>query len=71
MIGDTIIKGEYVPVTRMVIDKFLENNKNVFVEKIVLRIPKFTEASWTASQRRKGDKVGINLYDFIVIFRGK
>ena len=41
------------------------------IEKIVLRVPKYTEASWSASQRRKSDKVGIQLNDFILIFRRK
>ena len=69
MIGDTIIKGEYIQSTKKVIDSFLESNPQIVVEKIVLRVPKYTEASWTASQRRKSDKVGITLNDFIIIFR--
>ena len=71
MIGDTVIKGEYIPVTRMLIDKYLELNKNIAIEKVVLRVPKYTEASWTASQRRKSGNVGITLNDFIIIFRRK
>lgn len=71
MMGDTIIKGEYVPATKMLIDRFLEDNPQICIEKIVLRVPKYTEASWTTSQRRKTDKVGISLNDFIVIFRRK
>ncbi len=69
MIGDTIIKGEYVKATKMLIDSFLSDNKNISVEKVVLRVPKYTEASWTTSQRRTSDKVGISLNDFIIIFR--
>lgn len=69
MIGDTIIKGEYIPATKLLIDRFLADNPEISVEKIVLRVPKYTEASWTTSQRRKSDKVGITLNDFIVIFR--
>ncbi len=69
MIGDTIIKGEYIPTTRSLLDRFLAGYPQIAVEKIVLRVPKYTEASWSASQRRKGDKVGIRLNDFIVIFR--
>lgn len=69
MIGDTIIKGEYIPATKLLVDKFLTDNTEVSVEKMVLRVPKYTEASWTTSQRRKSDKVGISLNDFIVIFR--
>lgn len=69
MIGDTIIKGEYVPATKMTIDAFLSTNPNIVIEKVVLRVPKYTEASWTTSQRRNTEKVGITLNDFIVIFR--
>ena len=69
MIGDTVIKGEYIPATRLTIDEFLKENQNIIVEKVVLRVPKYTEASWTTSQRRKTDKVGITLNDFIIIFR--
>lgn len=69
MIGDTIIKGEYIPVTRMLIDRYLDTNPEISVEKVILRVPKFTEASWTTSQRRTSEKVGISLNDFIIIFR--
>ena len=67
MIGDTIIKDEYVPVTNLLINNI---DKSILsIEKIILRVPKYTEASWAASQRRKGNNIGINLYDFIVIFK--
>ena len=69
MIGDTVIKGKYIQVTKAVVDKFLIDNPDISVEKTVLRVPKYTEASWTTSQRRKSDKVGITLNDFIIIFR--
>jgi len=69
MIGDTVIKGEYLSTTKQLLDKFLADNPNISVEKMVLRVPKYTEASWTASQRRTSDKVGISLNDFIIIFR--
>ena len=69
MIGDTIIKGEYVPVTRKLIDRYLTAHPEISVEKVVLRVPKFTEASWTTSQRRTSEKVGVSLNDFIIVFR--
>jgi M2.bsrDI len=69
MIGDTVIKGEYLSTTKQLLDRFLADNPQVSVEKVVLRVPKYTEASWTASQRRTSDKVGISLNDFIIIFR--
>lgn len=68
MIGDTVIKGNYIPVTQMLMNK----TSDIYdVELCTLRIPKFTEASWVASQRRKSSKVGINLCDLIVILKKK
>lgn len=67
MIGDAIIKGTYLPVTQMLIDKIDTNYYNI--EKIAIRIPKYTEATWVASQRRNSNNIGITLNDFIVIFR--
>ena len=66
MIGDTVIKGQYIPVTKKLIQRLSSSYK---VEKAALRIPKFTEASWAASQRRKGGEVGINLCDLIIILK--
>lgn len=66
MIGDTFMKGEYIPVTKMLLDQV----KDIYqIERIALRIPKFTEASWAASQRRKGNKVGITMCDFVICLR--
>ena len=66
MIGDTVIKGQYIPVTKMLLDEL----KNTYcIDYSALRIPKFTEASWAASQRRKGHQVGINLCDLIIILK--
>lgn len=67
MIGDTTIRNEYIPVTNMILEK-LELN-DIKIEKIVLREPQYTEASWAASQRRKSGELGIDLCDFIIIFR--
>ena len=67
MIGDTTIRNEYIPVTQMILEKL--ELKDVKIEKVILREPQYTEASWAASQRRKSGKLGIELCDFIVIFR--
>ncbi len=68
MIGDTILRNKYLPVTKLLIDRV----SNLFdVELVSLRVPQFTEASWAASQRRLGDKVGVSLSDFVVILRKK
>ncbi|MCK4787123.1 MAG: site-specific DNA-methyltransferase [Desulfobacteraceae bacterium] len=66
MIGDTIIKSQYVPTTKMV----LERTSHIFeVESSALRIPQFTEASWASSQRRNGNQIGVNICDFVIILR--
>lgn len=66
MIGDTQIHGNYIPVTKQI----LENIKEIYeIELVVLRAPKYTEAAWVASQRRNANKVGVSLYDFIIILR--
>lgn len=66
MIGDTVIKEQYIPVTKMLLN---ELKNDYCVERSALRIPKFTEASWAASQRRKGHQVGINLCDLVVVLK--
>jgi len=67
MIGDSIIHENYIPITKMLLNTI---GSNVFnIELIVLRIPKYTEASWAASQRRNSEKVGVTLYDYIVVMR--
>ena len=67
MIGDTIMKGEYIQVTRSLIDK-LDSDKYE-ISKVVMRVPKYTEATWVASQRRDSNNIGITLSDYIVLIR--
>lgn len=69
MIGDTVIKGEYVPATSLLIKEIAQRTPSLKLEKIILRVPKYTEASWAASQRRQKNDVGIKLCDFILIYR--
>lgn len=66
MIGDTQIHGNYIPVTKQIIERI---NDIYNVELAVLRAPKYTEAAWVASQRRGASKVGVSLYDFIIMLR--
>lgn len=68
MIGDTVIRGKYIPVTGLLLARVAEYYR---VEAVALRVPKFTEASWAASQRRNGDKIGINMCDFVITLRKK
>ena len=67
MIGDTIMKGEYIQVTRSLMDK-LDSDKYE-LSKVVMRVPKYTEATWVASQRRDSNNIGITLSDYIVLIR--
>jgi len=67
MIGDTIYRDQYIPVVRSLLDRI--SDSDLLLETIALRIPKFTEATWVASQRRDGDSVGLKLCDFVVTLR--
>lgn len=67
MIGDTVIKGKYIPVTNTLISRI--DSKKYKVEKIAIRVPRYTEASWVTSQRRKANGIGITINDFIIIIR--
>ena len=68
MIGDTMIHGNYIPVTKMLLERI---SCLYSIKLIALRAPKYTEAAWVASQRRTSSKVGISLYDFVVALRRK
>jgi hypothetical protein len=68
MIGDSLIKNQHLPITAQLIEAV--SNKFT-VEKIAVRIPKFTEATWASSQRRKKNELGISMFDFLVTLRKK
>lgn len=67
MIGDTMIRGEYIPVVRMLLSSI--SLTDVKIKGIALRVPRHTEASWVTSQRRKSGNLGITLCDYILLFR--
>ena len=67
MIGDTVMKGQYIPVTKMLLENL--DVSSYKIEKVAVRVPKYTEATWVASQRRNANYVGINLSDYIIIIR--
>jgi site-specific DNA-methyltransferase (cytosine-N4-specific) len=69
MMGDTFIRDEYVDVTGRVLAALADAGSRLTLDRVVLRVPRFTEASWVASQRRRGDRVGVTLNDFILILR--
>jgi len=68
MMGDTIIRDGYIDVTRRLLDEVERRVERLALDRVVVRVPRYTEASWVASQRRTGDRVGITLHDFILIF---
>jgi hypothetical protein len=69
MMGDTMIREQYLSVTRQLCDALVARGTDLRLTRVVLRIPQYTEASWVASQRRTGDKVGVTLNDFVLIFQ--
>lgn len=69
MIGDSIIKGNYLPVTNTLINRI--DRSKYTTQKIAVRVPKYTEASWVASQRRSANDIGVTLNDFIILIRRK
>ena len=52
----------------MLIDR-VTHDLPLSLAEVVLRIPRHTEASWVASQRRKAGSLGIRLCDYIITFR--
>jgi DNA modification methylase len=68
MIGDALMKEQHLTVTREIIDLVSEHFE---VERTVLRVPKYTEASWATSQRRSSGSLGITMFDFILTLRKK
>jgi hypothetical protein len=68
MMGDTVIRDAYIDVTRQLLRAIEHAGAPLTLERVILRVPQYTEASWVASQRRTGEKVGVTLNDFILIF---
>ena len=69
MIGDTIMKCEYIQVTKALMEKL--DFEKYEISKVAIRVPKYTEATWVASQRRDSNNIGITLSDYIVLIRKK
>lgn len=69
MIGDTIMKGEYIQVIKSLMEKLDLNQYEI--SKVAMRVPKYTEATWVASQRRNANNIGITLSDYIILIRKK
>ncbi len=66
MVGDTTIHGARIRTTRLLVEAIRDVLSPV---RVSIRTPKFTEASWAASLRRTGGKVGVAMTDFVVHFR--
>jgi hypothetical protein len=66
MIGDTHLQGDYVPV---VAELLARHTAPLALTAVAVRVPRFTEATWVASQRRTGNQVGVPLFDFVLTFR--
>jgi len=71
MIGDTTIRDERINTTALFLKGLQSSYFNLSLKKFIIRVPKHTEASYAASQRRDGSQVGINLFDHIMIFQKK
>lgn len=70
MIGDTIIKGEFIPITRRLLDALCREVPSLALQRLALRVPRFTEATWVASQRRSRDRIGHNaLADYVLTWQ--
>lgn len=65
MIGDAVIKNKRVNTTSLL----LKNLKKFKIEKIIVRIPKYTEASYAASQRRVTGDIGVNIPDHLIVLK--
>jgi len=65
MIGDTRLQGDYVRVIKPVLERI---STSLILERVAVRPPRFTEASWVASQRRRTGELGPPLMDFVLTF---
>jgi hypothetical protein len=67
VLGDTVIRGEYVAIVRRLLDAVRARGSGLRLTRVVLRTPRYTEASWVASQRRAGTALGVRLRDFVLL----
>lgn len=69
MIGDTYLRGERLNTTARVVGRVLQDGGKFQLGKIIIRHPKYTEASYAAGQRRTGKDIGVKLPDHIIVMR--
>ncbi len=66
MLGDTKLAGEHVRVVRPLLDAVAHVWQ---IDRLIVRVPRHTEATWAASQRRDSSKLGAQMFDFVVVLR--
>jgi hypothetical protein len=71
MIGDTTLRDERINVTSMILKHLLAENSDLQLKKIIIRHPKYTEASYAATQRRAKDLVAVKMPDHLIVFQKK
>jgi site-specific DNA-methyltransferase (cytosine-N4-specific) len=69
MIGDTFLRGERINTTSHVLNRIAGDSLCFQLNKIIIRHPKYTEASYAAAQRRTAKNIGVKLPDHIVVMR--
>lgn len=69
MIGDTFLRGERINTTAEVLDRISTSVKDLKLQKIIIRHPKYTEASYAAGQRRTAKDIGVKLPDHIIVLQ--
>jgi len=67
MLGDSIVQKQRITIAEKIVKYLIKSN--IKLEKIILRKPRFAEASYATSQRRTKEDLGHDLTDFIIIFR--
>lgn len=69
MIGDTFLRNERINTTSHFLNRLADTRLGFQLNKIIIRHPKYTEASYAAAQRRKTENIGVKLPDHIVVMR--
>lgn len=65
MIGDTEIRTEYVQTVRSVLEVL--ERRGWVIERLWVRVPRHTEASYKTAQRRVTDSLGPRFKDFVAV----
>lgn len=69
MMGDTVIRGSRINTTSLT-NRYIQNNiPSLSISNLIVRQPKFTEASYAATQRRDKDQVGVKLQDHLIVLQ--